>query len=65
MRMRQLIARPDCLAVCALVITLLAVPNLLGQDTNLRATAFGGGSFLKAEHSKWERVVKESGARAE
>src|SRR5437879_7190107 len=51
MRMRQLIARPDCVAVCALVITLLAVPNLLGQDTNLRATVFGGGSVLKAEHA--------------
>ena len=51
MRMRQLIASTNYLAVCGLVITLLAVPNLFGQDTNLRLTIFGGGSFLKAEHT--------------
>jgi hypothetical protein len=49
--MRRLIANTNCLTVGALVITLLTAPNLFGQDTNLRATAFAGGSFLKAEHT--------------
>jgi len=49
----------------------LATPEVRQRLAAEGGEALGGGSpeqfasFLKAEHSKWGRVVKESGARAE